>query len=102
MIQHGLIHAANAIYLASLSVKDLMWLRWLNIISSLFLFPYYFSYHMEAPMIWNAIFLGINAYRLIQHLNKEKSNVKRERFEQEHRDQKDSGSEACAAGEGAL
>lgn len=59
-----LIHAANVIYLASYTVKNIRALRWLTIVGITLLIPYYLVYDLWAAAIWNGIFLGINVYRL--------------------------------------
>lgn len=64
MIQHGLIHLANLIYLASYAVKDIRALRWLTIVGIVLLIPYYLCWELWAAAMWNGIFLGINLYRL--------------------------------------
>ena len=64
MLQHGLIHLANLVYLASYSVKDVRVLRWLTIVGLLLLIPYFLTLGLWEPVIWNVIFLGINLYRL--------------------------------------
>lgn len=64
LTEHGLIHIANVIYLASYAVKDIRALRWLTIIGIVLLIPYYLCWQLWAAAIWNAVFLGINLYRL--------------------------------------
>ncbi len=64
MLQHGLIHIANVVYLASYAVKDIRALRWLTILGILILIPYYLAWQLWAAAIWNGIFLGINLFRL--------------------------------------
>ncbi len=67
MLQHGLIHLANLVYLASYAVKDMRVLRWLTILGIVLLIPYYLAWHLWEPAIWNGVFLGINLYRLRSH-----------------------------------
>jgi hypothetical protein len=64
VIQHGLIHIANLVYLASYSVKDVRVLRWLTIFGIVLLIPYYMAYSLWEAVVWNGIFLGINLFRL--------------------------------------
>src|SRR6185369_14113766 len=64
MLQHGLIHFANLIYLASYSVKNVRVLRWLTIIGIVLLIPYYLTWELWSAAAWNVVFLAINAYRL--------------------------------------
>ena len=64
MIQYGLIHLANAIYLVSYAVKDLRTLRWLTMLGICLLIPYYLWWGMYAAAGWNAVFFVINLVRL--------------------------------------
>ena len=65
MLQHGLIHIANVIYLASYSAKDIRMLRWLTIVGITILIPYYLVWGLWAAAIWNGVFLLINIRRLV-------------------------------------
>lgn len=67
MLQHGLIHLANIIYLASYAVKDMRVLRWLTVLGIVLLIPYYLAWGLWEAAIWNGIFLGINLWRLRTH-----------------------------------
>lgn len=67
MLQHGLIHLANLVYLASYSVKDVRVLRWLTVLGIVLLIPYYLAWHLWEPALWNVVFLGINLFRLGSH-----------------------------------
>lgn len=64
LAEHGLIHIANIIYLASYSVKNIKALRWLTIVGMLLLIPYYYVWGLWAAVMWNIFFLAINLYRL--------------------------------------
>jgi len=64
LTEHGLIHIANVVYLASYAVSGIKRLRWLTIIAIALLIPYYLVWGLWAAAIWNAVFLGINLYRL--------------------------------------
>lgn len=65
MFQHGLIHIANLVYLASYSVKDIRWLRWLTLLGMAILIPYYLMWGLYAAAIWNVVFMAINLVRLV-------------------------------------
>lgn len=67
MLQHGLIHLANLVYLASYSVKDVRVLRWLTVLGIVLLIPYYLAWHLWEPALWNVVFLSINLFRLGSH-----------------------------------
>jgi hypothetical protein len=60
------IHIANAIYLCSYLVKDILWLRVLTVVAGLVLLGYYLW--MPAPvwaaMAWNVIFSVINLWQI--------------------------------------
>lgn len=75
MLQHGLIHIANLVYLASYSVKDVRVLRWLTVLGIVLLIPYYLAWHLWEPAIWNGVFLGINLIRLRSHSRTATANV---------------------------
>lgn len=75
MLQHGLIHIANLVYLASYAVKDIRVLRWLTIVGIVLLIPYYLAWHLWEPAIWNGVFLGINLLRLRSHSQTPTANV---------------------------
>lgn len=64
MLHHLLIHSANAIYLLSYIVKDMVVLRWLTILAASLLIPYYMVFRLWEAVIWNVVFLVINVYRL--------------------------------------
>ena len=58
------ITSANLLYLASYSVRDILWLRALTIVAAGLLIPYY--YLQPAPLWiaigWNLLFTAINLY----------------------------------------
>jgi hypothetical protein len=72
-----LIHIANAIYLASYLVKDILWLRLLTVAAGLVILGYYAWMPMPvwAGVVWNILFVAINA-RQIQLLLLERRPVK--------------------------
>jgi hypothetical protein len=59
-----LVHTANIAFLASYATKNARALRWLTIIGSVFLFPYYLTQALWIPATWGVIFLAINVWRL--------------------------------------
>jgi hypothetical protein len=58
------ITVANVIYLASYSVRDILWLRILTVIAASLMIPYYVL--QPAPLVaavqWSIVFIVINAY----------------------------------------
>ncbi len=62
------ITVANVLYLASYSVRDILWLRVLTVVASVLLIPYYAlqSSPLIAPIGWNAVFVAINAYWIVR------------------------------------
>ncbi len=57
--------AANLIFVAAYSVKDVLWLRVLSISGSLVILPYYY-FQIEplwAPMMWSGAYICIHGYR---------------------------------------
>ncbi len=64
------INVANVLYLASYSVRDILWLRMLSVTGALSLLPYYYLQPtpLMTPIYWNILFLAINAYWIIRLL----------------------------------
>ena len=64
------ITAANVIYLASYSVRDILWLRILTVIASALLIPYYAMQPvpLTAAIEWNVLFMAINCYWIVRLL----------------------------------
>jgi hypothetical protein len=60
----AIVSVANAIYLLSYSVRDILWLRILTICGSSLLIPYYYlqASPLWAPIWWNVVFIAINVY----------------------------------------
>jgi hypothetical protein len=60
------IHLANAIYLCSYLVRDILWLRMLTVVAGLVLLGYYVW--MPAPVwaavVWNVLFSAINLWHI--------------------------------------
>lgn len=59
-----LVHGANVLFLLSYLVRDILWLRCLTVIAIGMLFPYYLANNLLPPIIWNVVFLGINALQI--------------------------------------
>lgn len=62
------ITVANVLYLASYSVRDILWLRVLTVVAAVLLIPYYAL--QQSPLIvaiaWNALFIAINVYWIVR------------------------------------
>lgn len=60
------IHIANAIYLCSYLVKDILWLRLLSVVAGVFLLGYYLwmPTPVWAAIAWNLLFAAINLWRI--------------------------------------
>lgn len=60
----ALVSVANVVYLASYSVRDILWLRILTVVGATLLMPYYFlqAAPLWAPIGWNLVFVAINIY----------------------------------------
>ena len=66
-----LVSAANLVYLASYSVRDILWLRCLTVVGSLMLMPYYYlqPQPLWAAITWNIVFIVINLYWIVRLLS---------------------------------
>jgi hypothetical protein len=62
------ITVANAIYLASYAVRDILWLRVLTVIAAALLIPYYAMQMvpLRVAIEWNVIFIAINCYWIVR------------------------------------
>jgi hypothetical protein len=62
------ITGANAIYLVSYAVRDILWLRVLTVVAAALLIPYYSmqAVPLRAAIEWNIIFIAINCYWVIR------------------------------------
>ena len=60
------IHISNVIYLASYSVRDILWLRVLTVVGALTLIPYYATRgaDLSYAILWNLVFTAINLYQI--------------------------------------
>lgn len=59
-----LLHVANVLYLASYSVRDILWLRILTVIAMLCLSWCYWSCQAFVAMGWQGAFLAINGFQI--------------------------------------
>ena len=85
-----LINVANLIYLASYSVRDILWLRVLTVVAASILIPYYYFLpdQLMAPIYWNLVFISLNLFwigcllleRRPVHLDKEEQRLYRLAF----------------------
>lgn len=59
---------ANVLYLASYSVRDILWLRILTVVASALLIPYYSMQVMPLrdAIAWNVVFMAINVYWIVR------------------------------------
>jgi hypothetical protein len=64
------ITGANLIYLASYSVRGILWLRILTIVAAVLLIPYYYlqSKPLWIAISWNLVFVGINLFWVVRLL----------------------------------
>lgn len=60
--------AANAIYLASYAVRDILWLRVLTVVAAALLVPYYEMQvvPLRAAIGWNVVFVLVNCYWIVR------------------------------------
>jgi hypothetical protein len=62
-----LIHAANVVYLASYSVRDILWLRIFTVLGAVLLMVAF--YVRPDPLWeaigWNVLFVGVNAFQIV-------------------------------------
>ena len=59
-----LLHVANILYLASYSVRDILWLRVLTVIAMLCLSWCYLACEAYSALWWQAAFLAINGFQI--------------------------------------
>jgi hypothetical protein len=62
------ITVANVLYLASYSVRDILWLRILTVVAAFLLIPYYLfqPVPLTAAIWWNTVFIAINGYWIVR------------------------------------
>lgn len=62
------ISVANAIYLASYTVRDILWLRVLTVAAAAMLIPHYAMQMVPLRMSigWNVVFILINCYWIVR------------------------------------
>lgn len=60
------VHTANVLYLASYSVRDILWLRVLTVVAGATLIPFYYLQPepLMVPIYWNCLFLAVNLYQI--------------------------------------
>lgn len=64
------ITAANVIYLASYSVREILWLRILTVAAAALLVPYYLlqAAPLRVAVAWSFVFIAINGYWIVRLL----------------------------------
>jgi hypothetical protein len=64
------ITCANVLYLASYSVRDILWLRILTVVAATLLIPYYALQEepLHAAIRWSLVFIAINVYWIVRLL----------------------------------
>ena len=62
-----LIHVGNLFFLASYSVRGILWLRLLAVLGGICVWPYYFlqSAPLWEPLLWSVSFVAINAFHVV-------------------------------------
>lgn len=63
-----LVHAANALYLCSYLLRDILWLRVLTVMAGLCMVPFYFACAerpLWAPIGWVALFTVVNLVQIV-------------------------------------
>ena len=62
-----LIHLGNLFFLASYSVRGILWLRLLAVLGGVCVWPYYFlqSTPLWEPLLWSVSFVAINAFHVV-------------------------------------
>jgi hypothetical protein len=60
------MHAAYAIFLFSLIVKDMLWLRLIMSAATVLVLAYAFQTHNNTILVWNTVFLVINVYHIVR------------------------------------
>lgn len=63
-----LASVANVVYLASYSVRDILWLRIFSIVGGALLLPYYYLQvnSLWTAIAWNLVFISINAFWVVK------------------------------------
>jgi hypothetical protein len=60
----NLIHVSNILYLASYSVRNVLWLRVLTVVAICTMMPRYYYYQDFSAIAWNGVFLVINLVQI--------------------------------------
>jgi Cyclic nucleotide-binding domain len=65
-----LIHSANVLYLFAFMVRDILWLRFLAVIATFCLIPYFYfrPEPLMTPIYWNLVFAALNLYWIVRLL----------------------------------
>lgn len=61
-----LLFVANLLYLASYSVRDILWLRILSVAGMMLCLPKFFYGHDWQVASWHAVFIVINGYHVVR------------------------------------
>jgi hypothetical protein len=64
LAMENLVHLANVLLLLSFLVRDILWLRLLNVLAGLAFIAYFAALPAWAPVGWNGLFLLINAAQI--------------------------------------
>lgn len=61
-----LLHAANVLLIIAYLVRDILWLRWFALASSVLAVPYYLLQPntLWPPLAWSAVFVAINLFQI--------------------------------------
>src|SRR4051794_11272645 len=62
----NLLHLGNVLFLLAYSVRDMLWLRIISVVATLFLMPYYCVREtpLYAPMCWATLFITVNLVQI--------------------------------------
>ena len=63
----GMLHIGNLLYLLAYSVRDILWLRVITIVATLFMMPYYYGQEtpLVPPIIWCTLFTVVNVVQVV-------------------------------------
>ena len=64
LLMSWMIHVANVLVLVSFCVKEILWLRVLSVLASVFYILYFVDEQLMAPVCWNTLFSLVNLYQL--------------------------------------
>ena len=60
------VHLANVVFLASYSVRDMLWLRILSLVAGGLLMVFYLAEGLWAPIGWNVVFSLVHTYHIVR------------------------------------